>query len=99
MIEVTVFLDEDDMYNGKILYEYIMQYLIHHHVRGASIFAAMGGYGAKRHLHYPKKIGAADEGPLMILFIDEEEKVNTVLPHLKEIVREGLIVTKNVQRA
>lgn len=99
MIEVTIFLDEDDMYKGKILYEYIMQYLIHHHVRGASIFAAMGGYGAKRHLHYPKKIGAADEGPLMILFIDDEEKVNTVLPHLKEIVREGLIITKDVQRA
>ncbi len=99
MLEVTIFIDEDDRYQDKTLYEYIMRYLIHHDIMGASVFAAMGGYGHKRHLHYPRKIGAADEGPLMIMFIDEAEKVVTVLPHLKEVVKEGLIVVKEVTRA
>ena len=58
----------------------------------------MGGYGHKRHLHYPKKIGAADEVPIMILFVDEEAKMREVLPLLKEVVREGLITVKNVER-
>lgn len=99
MLEVTVFLDEDDMFNNESLPLYIMKYLLHHHILGASMFAAMGGYGAKRHLHNPRKIGAADEGPMMILFIDEEEKVRGVLPHLKEVVAEGLIIMKKVERA
>ncbi len=99
MLEVTIFLDEDDMFNNESLHQYIMKYLLHHHIMGASMFAAMGGYGTKRHLHNPRKIGAADEGPMMILFIDDEEKVGVVLPHLKEIVAEGLIVLKKVERA
>jgi PII-like signaling protein len=99
MLEVTVFLDEDDRYNDEPLHQYIMKYLLHHHIMGATVFSAIGGYGVKRHLHYPRKFGAADEGPLMILFIDEEEKINGVLPHLKEVVAEGLVVLKKVERA
>lgn len=53
----------------------------------------------KRHLHYPREIGASGEGPIMILFIDEEEKIRGLLPHLKEVVAEGLIVLKKVERA
>jgi PII-like signaling protein len=99
MLEVTIFLDEDDMIKDESLYQYIMKYLLHQHIKGASIFSAVGGYGAKRHLHYPRTLGASSEGPMMILFIDEEEKVRNVLPHLKEVVAEGLIVVKKVERA
>lgn len=98
MLEVSIFIDEDDMHEGKRLYEYLMQYLLHHHIMGATVFAAMGGYGHKRHLHFPKRIGNADEGPLMIVFIDEEVKVNSVLPHVRDVVKEGLVVVKKVER-
>ena len=98
MLEVSIFLDEDDRYRDKPMYEYILRYLMHHQIAGASVFTAMGGYGAKRHLHFPRKLGFSDEGPLMILFIDEEPKVQSVRPQLKEAVREGLIVVKKVER-
>jgi PII-like signaling protein len=98
MTEVTVFLDEDDQHEGKPLHEYIMRYLMHHNILGASMFTALMGYGHKHHLHRPNKLGTLDEAPIMILFIDEEEKVRTVIPHLKEVVKEGLIVQKSVER-
>ncbi len=98
MLEITIFLDEDDRHDDKPLHEYIMRHLLHHNIKGASLFAATGGFGAKRHLHYPKHFGAADEGPIMIVFIDEEDKVNSILPHLKEVVHEGLIVLKRVEQ-
>jgi len=34
----------------------------------------------------------------MILFVDEEAKMREVLPLLKEVVLEGLITVKNVER-
>jgi len=98
MLEVQIFLDEGDLYKEESMHEYIMRYLMHHNINGASMFAAVEGYGHKHHLHHPRKIGNVDEGPIMILFIDEEEKINPILPHLKEVVNEGLIVKRNVER-
>ena len=63
MLEVTIFLDEDDMVKDESLYQYIMKYLLHHHIKGVSVFAAMGRYRVKRHLHYPRKIGASVRDP------------------------------------
>ncbi len=97
MIQVQMFFDEDDRHDNAPLYEYLMRYLIHHEIKGATLFSAMGGFGSKHHLNFPRKLGAADEGPLMLLFIDTEEKVRKVMPHLKGILREGLIVTNTVE--
>lgn len=98
MLEIRLFLDEEDMHEGKRLDEYIMRYLMHHGIMGASVFPAVMGYGKKHHLHHTRTIGSADEGPLMILVIDEEEKLRAVLPHLKEVMRDGLVVAQRVDR-
>jgi uncharacterized protein len=99
MLEVSVFLDEDDMYDGKRAFEYILRYLMHHDIMGASLFSAVGGFGRKHHLNYPRRIGATDEGPILIMFIDDEDRVRAVLPHIKEVVKGGLVVLKDVRRA
>jgi PII-like signaling protein len=99
MLEVTIFLDSDDLHDGQHTHEYIMRFLMHNQIKGASVFTAKMGYGVKHHLHNPRKLGNVDEEPLMIVFIDDEERVRAVLPHLKDVVKEGLIVTKNVERA
>ncbi len=97
MTEVMIFLDEDDVYKNEPTHEYIMRYLLHHNIRGASVFEAVMGYGKKHHLHRPRKIGGSDEESIMIIFIDEDEKIRAVLPHLKEILQEGLITLKHVE--
>ncbi len=97
MIEVQMFFDEDDRYENVLMYEYIMRYLMHHNIHGATLFAALGGFGAKRHLHFPRKIGTADEGPMMLLFVDTDENVARVLPHLRMVLKEGMIIKKAVE--
>src|ERR1700687_1026968 len=97
MLQAQVFFDEDDRYLGKPVHQHIVHYLMQHGISGASVFAAVMGFGAKHHVHEPKRFSGSDEGPLMLLFIDETEKVRAVLPHLKEGVREGLIVVHTVE--
>ncbi|MGA7721000.1 MAG: DUF190 domain-containing protein [Ignavibacteriaceae bacterium] len=98
MVEIKFFLDENDMYNDKSKHEYIMRYLMHHSIMGASVFEAKIGYGRKHHLHHPQNLGNVDENPIMIMFIDEEDKVELVLPHLKEVLNQGLIVKTKVEQ-
>lgn len=97
MLQAQLFFDEDDKYDGRSVHQYIVHYLMKHGISGASVFAAVMGFGAKHHVHEPKRFSGSDEGPLMLTFIDETEKVRAVLPHLKEVVREGLIIVHPVE--
>ncbi len=98
MLEISMFLDEDDLYEGQPMHEAIMRYLMHHGIMGASVFAASMGYGHRHHLHHRRGLGTVDERPIMIVFIDEASKVHSVLPHLKKILQDGLIVAKTVEQ-
>jgi uncharacterized protein len=97
MTEVSIFLDEDDVYQSKPMHEYLMHHLLHHHIRGATVFQGLAGFGRKHHLHHPQTLGSFDERPLMIVFIDEDSSVQAVLPHIRDVVKGGLIVTKRVE--
>lgn len=98
MIQVQLFIDEDDRYKGRSAHEQIMRLLMHQGIRGATSFAARAGYGKKHHLHHPGALGAVDEGPIMILFIDDDTKVRAVMPLIKEIVQDGLVVMHQVEQ-
>ncbi len=97
MVEINIFLDEDDIYEDMPMYEHIMRYLLHSQIKGATVLRGFEGFGSKRHLHTPRKFSAADEDPLLILFIDEEQKVDKVLPHIKKILDDVLITKKIVE--
>ncbi len=98
MIEVQIFLDAEDRYNGQPMHEHILRFLMHHRIAGATLVRGMMGFGSHHHLQEPTRFGAADAVPLIVLFVDDEEKVAAVLPHLKQVVSEGLIVTHRVER-
>jgi len=98
LVEIKIFLDEGDRHEDGPMYEYIMRYLMHNGIQGASILPVFAGFGGKHHLNLPNSIGSVDEVPLVILFIDEVEKVNIVLPHLKEILRKNLIIKTSIEK-
>jgi PII-like signaling protein len=98
MLEVTLFLDDDDRHEGQPAHEHIMRYLMHHGIAGASAFSAVSGFGHKHHLHHRHGLAIADQGPMMIVFIDEDEKVRQVIPHIRSVVQEGLMVARHVSR-
>ena len=98
MLQVQLFLDEEDSFQDHPSSEHILRYLLHHKIMGATMFRGHMGFGARRHLNAPRRIAASDANPVVILFIDEEEKVHEVLPHLREVLRDGLIVGQKVER-
>jgi PII-like signaling protein len=97
MQEISIFLDEDDIYNGEPLYDHIIHYLQKNNINGSTALSAFGGFGLKHHFHLPKRIWSIDENPMMIVIVDEEEKVQKVLPHLKEVIKEGLLIIETVE--
>ncbi len=97
MVQAQIYLDQDDMYQEEPLSEHILRYLMHHEIRGATLFRADRGYGAQRHLHAPGRIGTLDERPIMITFIDTSTHVRAILPYIRSLLTDGIIVTSQVE--
>ena len=68
-----------------------------HGLACATVFRGPMGYGANSRLHTAKILRLSMDLPMVIEIIDTEEKINLFLPHLDEMVLEGLVTLEDVQ--
>jgi PII-like signaling protein len=89
--KVTIYINEDARYRHGSLYEAILELLRHHNVAGGTASRAIAGFGASGVLHTQRSELLAEHLPIRIEFIDRAEKVNELMPILRELVGDGLI--------
>jgi hypothetical protein len=61
-------------------------------VRGATVTTGMMGFGAHLKVHHKRLFGVSDDRPTMILVVDSEQTIRRVLPEIRGMVKEGLVV-------
>lgn len=93
---VRVFIAEEDTFEGKPLYKYILEWCMENGIAGATAFRGVAGYGShkklRKHSLLPKK-----DLPIVVEIIDEPQKVEEkLIPFLKGVVKEGLITLETV---
>jgi PII-like signaling protein len=98
MLQAQIFIDKDEVFGSQPLYEFIVQFLLKHKVAGATAFRGHIGFGEHHQVKRPDSLFSFDEPPMLIIFIDEEEKVLQVLKELRKRVSSGFIVTSKVER-
>ena len=97
MIQAQIFIDKDELHDERKLYEYVMEFLLARKIRGATAFEGLIGFGPDRQMQRPGRLFSFDEPPMMIIFIDEDEKVKKVIAELREDFSGGLIITSKVE--
>jgi PII-like signaling protein len=97
MIQAQIFIDKDELHGGQPLFEFIFKFLIRHKIKGATAFKGEIGFGPNQHLKRPTGLFSFDEPPMMITFIDQDERVKNVIELLRREVKNGLIVTHHVE--
>ncbi|RFS27059.1 DUF190 domain-containing protein [Chitinophaga silvatica] len=98
MLQAQIYIDKDDLFQAKPLYEFIMQFLVQNNIKGATAFTGIMGFGINQRIKRPNQIFSFDDPPMMITFIDEDEKVRTVLKMLRDKYKGGLIITNSVDQ-
>ena len=93
---LRIFIGEDDKWNGQPLYESIIQLAKKNGIAGATALKGFMGYGCKSHMHTTKLLRLSEDLPIIIEIIDSEEKINNFIPHLDEMVKEGLVTLENI---
>ena len=55
------------------------------------------GFGANSRLHTVKVLRLSQDLPVVIEIVDSEDKINALLPHIDEMVGEGLVTLEKVR--
>ena len=88
---LRIFIGEADKWQGKPLYEEIVLLAKKNGMAGATAIKGFMGFGCKSHMHTTKLLRLSEDLPIIIEIVDSEEKINQFIPHLDEMVKEGLI--------
>ena len=93
---LRIFIGEQDKWKGKPLYEAIIELARKEGMAGATALKGFMGFGAKSHMHTTKLLRLSEDLPIVIEIVDSEERIQAFLPHLDEMVKEGLITLEKV---
>ncbi len=94
---VRIYLGESDRWQGKPLYQAIVQRLRERGLAGATVLRGIEGFGAKQHLHSTRILSLSEDLPILIEVVDQEDKVRAVLPELDAMLGDGLMTLEKVE--
>jgi PII-like signaling protein len=94
---VRIFVDEQDKWQGRPLYEAIIDRAWKLGMAGATAMKGIVGYGCKSHVHTAKLLDLAENLPICVEIIDTAANVAKLKPVLDEMVQEGLVTVEDVE--
>ncbi|MCE5187274.1 MAG: DUF190 domain-containing protein [Planctomycetaceae bacterium] len=93
---VRIFVGEAARFEGKPLYEAIVQLARTKGIAGATVVRGIMGFGADSRMHTAKILRLSEDLPMVIEIVDKPERIEALLPELDGMIKEGLVTVENV---
>ena len=93
---LTVFIGESDRYHRRPLYSEIVHRAHAAGLAGASVLRGIEGFGASQHVHTTRLLSLSEDLPVMIIMVDDAERIERFALELDELITEGLVVIDDV---
>ncbi len=94
---LTVFVGESDRYHHRALYVEIVHRARKAGLAGASVLRGIEGFGASQHVHTTRLLSLSEDLPVVIIIIDEAERIERFALQLDALISEGLVVIDDVE--
>lgn len=94
---LRVFIGEADRWQGRPLYEAIVQKARELHLAGATVLRGVMGFGASSRLHTAQVLRLSEDLPMVIELVDERGKLEQMLPFLDEAVVNGMVTIERAE--
>jgi PII-like signaling protein len=88
---MRVFIGESDKYEGRPLYEALLERFRKKGLAGATVLRGIAGFGASSKVHTDTVLRLSLDLPLIIEVVETEETIQNLLPDLEEMIGGGLI--------
>ncbi|MBN2076433.1 MAG: DUF190 domain-containing protein [Dehalococcoidales bacterium] len=94
---MRIFIGESDKYQGKPLYQALVEMLRHEKIAGATVLRGVLGFGAKSHLHTAHILRLSQDMPIVVESVDSQDNIDWVLPQVEKMMGDGLITMEKVK--
>ncbi|HKN20316.1 MAG TPA: DUF190 domain-containing protein [Terracidiphilus sp.] len=93
---MRIYIGEADRWKDKPLYQAIVEAMRANDIAGVTVYRGFLGYGAHRRMHKDKALHLSHDCSIMLSAVDTEEKLQSFLAIVEQMVEEGLVVLSNV---
>lgn len=94
---MRIHIGERDKYQGKPLYQAIVELLRNRHYAGATVYRAIMGFGASSKIRTDRIEVLSLDLPVVVECVETEEKVAEILPELDAMLGGGLITLERAR--
>jgi hypothetical protein len=94
---LRIFIGESDRWHHQPLYEALVLKAREMHLAGATVLRGPMGFGKSSRMHTAKILRLSMDLSLVIEIVDSEEKINTFLPVLDEMMKGGLVTLEKAR--
>src|SRR5690348_13031750 len=92
LVKISMYIHEADEWHHQPLHLAVLKMLREQGMAGATVIHAVAGFTQKGGVHTSSLIDLGGKLPLVIDLIDTDEKVQKILPRLKEMAPHRLII-------
>jgi hypothetical protein len=96
-LRLTIFVGEGDQWHHKPLFTEIVHRAHQTGLAGASVTRGIEGYGASSRIHTTRLLSLSEDLPVAVIIVDAEDRIRAFLPHLDELITEGLVIIDPVE--
>lgn len=94
---LRIFIGESDRFDGRPLYEAIVEEARRRGLAGATVLRGVLSYGVHSRLHTSKVLRLSEDLPMIVEIVDRKERIEDFLPVLDKMVKEGLITIEDIR--
>jgi len=94
---LMIFIGESDRFDGRPLYEAIVEEARRRGLAGATVLRGVLSYGVHSRLHTSKVLRLSEDLPMVVEIVDRKERIEDFLPVLDKMVKEGLITIEDIR--
>jgi len=94
---LRIFIGESDRHEGQPLYQWLVEEAHRQGLAGATVLRGLEGFGATSRLHTVRMLRLSTDLPLVVEFVDTDEKIDAFLPTVASTISQGLATVEAVQ--
>ncbi|MBI3933213.1 MAG: DUF190 domain-containing protein [Acidobacteria bacterium] len=94
---MRIHIGERDKWEGRPLYEALIELFRQESFSGATVLRGVAGYGSSSRVHTEKILRLSQDLPIVVEVVEYSDRIEQILPRLDEMIGGGLVTLEKVR--